>query len=66
MLATDNPIILVPRLNSTTLAMADPFYSSCADELSVRQANGQDLDVLLDPKTGFASRLRDLCQSQCV
>jgi len=46
--------------------MADPFYSSCADVLSVCQANKEDLDALLDPKTGFASRLRDLCQEQCV
>lgn len=46
--------------------MADPFYSSCADVLSVSQTSRQDLDALLDPKTGFASRLRDLCQDQCV
>ena len=46
--------------------MADPFYASCADVLSVCQAQRQDLDALLDPKTGFASRLRDLCQDQCV
>lgn len=46
--------------------MADAFYSSCADVLSVCQAKRQDLDALLDPKTGFASRLRDLCQDQCV
>lgn len=46
--------------------MADPFYSSCADVLSVCQTNREDLDALLDPKTGFASRLRDLCDEQCV
>lgn len=60
-----DPIILVP-LNWTTSAMANLFYSSCADVLSVCQANRQDLDALLDPKTGFASRLRDLCEEQCV
>ena len=46
--------------------MADAFYSSCADVLTVCQAKKQDLDALLDPKMGFASRLRDLCQDQCV
>jgi hypothetical protein len=57
---------LFPDLNWTTSAMADPFYSSCADVLSVCQANRENLDALLDPKTGFASRLRDLCDEQCV
>ena len=64
-------ITLVPQASTfnfdwATPAMANLFYSSCADVLSVCQANKQDLDALLDPKTGFASRLRDLCEEQCV
>ena len=34
------------------------------DVLTAFQANRQDPDALLDPKTGFASRLRDFCKGQ--
>ena len=45
---------------------SDSFYAACADVLSAFQANKDDLDALLDPETGFAPRLRDLCYKQYV
>jgi nuclear pore complex protein Nup107 len=46
--------------------MSESLYSSCAEVLSVCQAAKDDLAALLDPNTGFAPRLRQLCRDQCV
>lgn len=45
--------------------MAENLYTSCAQVLSVCQGV-EDLSILLDPQTGFAPRLRQLCSEQCV
>jgi nuclear pore complex protein Nup107 len=46
-------------------AMAsDSFFASCAEVLSLCQSLKDDLSAILDPETGFASRLRDLCTEQ--
>ncbi|KAG1800698.1 uncharacterized protein BJ212DRAFT_1287070 [Suillus subaureus] len=44
--------------------MSESLYSSCAEVLSVCQAAKDDLAALLDPNTGFAPRLRQLCRDQ--
>ncbi|KAH7921000.1 nuclear pore protein 84/107 [Leucogyrophana mollusca] len=44
--------------------MPESLYSSCAEVLSVCQARKEDLAALLDPETGFAPRLRQICRDQ--
>ena len=46
--------------------MSETFYTSCADVLALFQAQKDDLESLLDPQAGFAPRLRQLCEQQCV
>ena len=46
--------------------MSETFYTSCADVLALCQAEKDNLEALLDPQTGFAPRLRQLCEQQCV
>lgn len=46
--------------------MSETFYTSCADVLALFQAQKDDLEALLDPQAGFAPRLRQLCEQQCV
>ena len=41
--------------------MTDSLYTSCAEILSHAQSRKDDLRALLDPDTGFAPRLRQLC-----
>ncbi|KAI0294069.1 nuclear pore protein 84/107 [Multifurca ochricompacta] len=44
--------------------MSETFYTSCADILALCQAQNNNLEALLDPQTGFAPRLRQLCEQQ--
>ncbi|KAI1789328.1 nuclear pore protein 84/107 [Ganoderma leucocontextum] len=44
--------------------MAESLYASCASVLSLCQANKDDLETLLHPETGFAPRLREICNQQ--
>ncbi|KAI0773023.1 nuclear pore protein 84/107 [Trametes elegans] len=44
--------------------MSDSLFASCADVLSVCQANKDDLEALLDPEHGFAPRLREICDQR--
>ena len=44
--------------------MAEALYAACAEVLSVCQANKDDLEALLHPETGFAPRLREICNQQ--
>ncbi len=44
--------------------MTDTLYSACAEVLSLAQARKDDLAALLDPETGFAPKLRQICQEQ--
>ena len=46
--------------------MSETFYTSCADVLALFQAQKDNLEALLDPQVGFAPRLRQLCEQQCV
>ena len=46
--------------------MADGLYASFAEVLSVCQSFKDDLAVILDPESGFAPRMRELCEQQCV
>lgn len=46
--------------------MAESLYASCAQVLSLCQANKDDLETLLHPETGFAPRLREICNQQYV
>src|SRR6267142_1322536 len=46
--------------------MSETFYTSCADVLALCQAEKDNLEALLDAQTGFAPRLRQLCEQQCV
>jgi hypothetical protein len=46
--------------------MSETFYTSCADVLALFQAQKDNLESLLDPQAGFAPRLRQLCEQQCV
>ncbi|KAF8168933.1 nuclear pore protein 84/107 [Pholiota molesta] len=39
------------------------LYAACAEVLSVCQTIKDDLAALLDPHTGFAPRMREICQS---
>ncbi|KAI1797541.1 hypothetical protein LXA43DRAFT_980959 [Ganoderma leucocontextum] len=43
--------------------MAESLYVSCASVLSLSQAK-DDLETLLHPETGFAPRLREICNQQ--
>ena len=42
--------------------MSQSLYTSCAEVLSLAQSRKDDLASLLDPETGFAPKLRQLCQ----
>ncbi|KAH9475030.1 Nucleoporin nup107 [Psilocybe cubensis] len=42
--------------------MAQALYSSYADVLSVCQTIENDLEAVLDPQTGYAPRMRQICQ----
>ncbi|EDQ98148.1 uncharacterized protein LACBIDRAFT_309794 [Laccaria bicolor S238N-H82] len=44
--------------------MSDALYGSCAEVLSLCQSMKDDLAAILDPETGFAPRLRQLCRDQ--
>ncbi|KAH9043875.1 nuclear pore protein 84/107 [Lactarius pseudohatsudake] len=44
--------------------MSETFYTSCADILALCQTQKDNLEALLDPQTGFAPRLRHLCEQQ--
>ncbi|TFK22529.1 nuclear pore complex protein [Coprinopsis marcescibilis] len=44
--------------------MAEALYSSFADVLSLSQSVKDDLEALLDSQTGFAPRLRQICEEQ--
>ncbi|KAI8970749.1 nuclear pore protein 84/107 [Trametes punicea] len=44
--------------------MSDSLFASCAEVLSVCQANKDNLEALLHPETGFAPRLQQLCEAQ--
>lgn len=44
--------------------MSDSLYVACADVLSLCQSMKDDLAALLDPETGFAPRLKQLCHDQ--
>ena len=41
--------------------MSDSLYSSCAEVLSVCQIVKDDLVAVLDPDTGYAPRMRQIC-----
>lgn len=42
--------------------MSDSLYASCAEVLSLAQQHKDNLATLLDPETGFAPKLRQICQ----
>jgi len=44
--------------------MSETFYTSCADVLALCQAEKDNLEALLDAQTGFAPRLRQLCEQR--
>ncbi|KIP04648.1 hypothetical protein PHLGIDRAFT_109298 [Phlebiopsis gigantea 11061_1 CR5-6] len=44
--------------------MSESLYASCAEVLSFAQSQKDDLSALLNPDTGFAPKLRRLCQEQ--
>ena len=47
--------------------MSDPaIYASCAEALSLAQLSKDDLAVLLDPQTGFAPKMRQICHQQLL
>lgn len=46
--------------------MSDALYASCAEVVSLCQSMKDDLAALLDPETGFAPRLRQICSDQLV
>ncbi|KAF8884657.1 nuclear pore protein 84/107 [Infundibulicybe gibba] len=46
--------------------MSEALYVSCAGVLSLCQSRKDDLDALLDPETGFAPRLRQICYDQLI
>ena len=41
--------------------MTDSMYSACAEILTISQTRKDDLAALLDPETGFAPKLRQIC-----
>jgi hypothetical protein len=53
-----------PLLCQHTYLMADGLYSSFAEVLSVCQSFKDDLAAILDPESGFAPRMRELCEQQ--
>ena len=46
--------------------MAEGLYASCAEVLSMCQTFKDDLAAVLDPESGFAPRMRELCEQQWV
>ena len=44
--------------------MAEKLYALFADVLSLCQKNKDNLEYLLHPDTGFAPKLREICQRQ--
>lgn len=45
-------------------AMSESLYVSCAQVLSVCQGKKDDLAALLDPETGYAPSMRQVCHDQ--
>ncbi|TFK38561.1 nuclear pore protein 84/107 [Crucibulum laeve] len=43
---------------------SDSLYVACAEVLSLCRSKKDDLDALLDPQTGFAPRIRQICEEQ--
>jgi hypothetical protein len=46
--------------------MAEGLYASFAEVLSLCQSFKDELAVILDPESGFAPRMRELCEQQYV
>lgn len=44
--------------------MSRVLYASCAEVLSLAQSQKDDLTALLDPQTGFAPKLRQICRDR--
>ena len=44
--------------------MSESLYVSCAQVLSVWQGKKDDLAALLDPETGYAPCMRQVCHDQ--
>lgn len=44
--------------------MSNTLYASCAEVLSLAQSRKDDLAALLDPETGFAPKLRQICHDR--
>lgn len=44
--------------------MAEVLYNSFAAVLQIGQNHKDDLDALLDTDTGFAPRLKQICEEQ--
>ncbi|KAF5319206.1 hypothetical protein D9619_008447 [Psilocybe cf. subviscida] len=42
--------------------MADNLYSACAEVLAACQSVKDDIETILDPETGFAPRMRQICR----
>ncbi|KAF8962886.1 nuclear pore protein 84/107 [Flammula alnicola] len=44
--------------------MSEGLYSSCAEVLSIAQSFKDDLAAILDPESGYAPRMRQVCEDQ--
>ena len=44
--------------------MSEALYAACAEVLSLAQSKKDDLAALLDPETGFAPKLRQICRTR--
>ena len=44
--------------------MSNTLYAACAEALSLAQSRKEDLAALLDPETGFAPKLRQICHGR--
>lgn len=60
----DSQILHDTRPDSGPSEMSHTLYTSCAEVLSLAQSRKDDLEALLDPETGFAPKLRQICQEQ--